>query len=266
MQKKQRTAIGLAALVTLIGGSLGPAALAQDPVELTFLVDSTDVTIARTQALADAYTAIHPEVTFAFETRPQGAEGDNITKTRLATGEMTDVFWYNSGSLLKALNPSETLVDISGEPCIANLQDSYIPTVSDGEGIFGVPGETAMAGGLLYNKQIYADLGLSVPTTWEEFAANNEAIKAAGIAPVGATFGADSTWTSQLFVLADYYNVQAAIPDFAERVHQQSDQVRHDARCAGWLPASPGGLREGLVSGGLRGSHVRRRSQHARHR
>ena len=74
-----------------------------------------------------------------------------------------------------------------------------------------------MAGGLLYNKQIYADLGLSVPTTWEEFAANNDAIKAAGIAPVGATFGADSTWTSQLFVLADYYNVQAAIPDFAEQ-------------------------------------------------
>ena len=71
MQKKQRTAIGLAALVTLIGGSLGPAALAQDPVELTFLVDSTDVTIARTQALADAYTAMHPNVTFAIETRPR---------------------------------------------------------------------------------------------------------------------------------------------------------------------------------------------------
>ena len=73
-----------------------------------------------------------------------------------------------------------------------------------------------MGGGILYNKKIYEDLGLSVPTTWDEFAANNEAIKAAGIAPVGATFGAD-TWTSQLFVLADYYNVQAAVPDFAEK-------------------------------------------------
>ena len=114
-----------------------------------------------------------------------------------------------------------------------------------------------MGGGILYNKKIYADLGLSVPTTWAEFAANNEAIKAAGIAPVGATFGADSTWTSQLFVLADYYNVQAAIPDFAEQYTEQPDQVRHDAGGAGRLPASPGGLREGLVAGGLRLGDVR---------
>ena len=55
----------------------------------------------------------------------------------------------------------------------------------------------------------------TVPTTWAEFAANNETIKAAGIAPVAATFG--DTWTSQLFVLADYFNVQTAVPDFAEK-------------------------------------------------
>ena len=72
-----------------------------------------------------------------------------------------------------------------------------------------------MGGGILYNKKIYADLGLSVPKSWAEFMANNEKIKAAGKAPVIQTFG--DTWTSQLFVLADYYNVQAAVPDFAEK-------------------------------------------------
>jgi raffinose/stachyose/melibiose transport system substrate-binding protein len=71
-----------------------------------------------------------------------------------------------------------------------------------------------MGGGILSNKKIYEDLGLSVPKSWEEFAANNEKIKEAGIAPVIATYG--DTWTSQLFVLADYYNVQAANPNFAE--------------------------------------------------
>jgi len=126
---------------------------------------------------------------------------------------MADLFTYNAGSLLQALNPSETLVDLAGEPFIDNIAESFLPTVAQGEGIFGVPAETAMGGGILYNKKVYADLGLAVPTTWAEFAANNEVIKAAGIAPVGATFA--DTWTSQLFVLADYYNVQAAIPDFA---------------------------------------------------
>jgi raffinose/stachyose/melibiose transport system substrate-binding protein len=191
-----------------------PAAEAE-PVTLTFLVDDSEATVSKATALANAYMALHPNVTIELENRPQGGDGDNVVKTRLATGEMTDIFWYNAGSLLQALNPSETLVDLSNEPFIANIVESFIPTVSQNGGIFGVPGETAMGGGILYNKKVYEDLGLSVPTTWAEFAANNEAIKAAGITPVIATFDGTSTWTSQLFVLADYYNVEQAHPTFA---------------------------------------------------
>lgn len=185
-----------------------------EPVTLTYLVDDSETNQSTAKALADAYMALHPNVTISVESRPGGTEGDNIVKTRLATDEMTDVFWYNSGSLLQALNPSETLVDLSNEPFIANIVESFLPTVSQNNEIFGVPSQTAMGGGILYNKKIYEDLGLSVPTTWAEFAANNETIAAAGITPVIATFG--DTWTSQLFVLADYYNVQVANPNFAE--------------------------------------------------
>ena len=198
------------------------------PVTLTYLVDESEVSQATAKALADAYTAQNPHVTITIESRPGGADGDNIVKTRLATGEMTDIFFYNSGSLLQALNPSETLVDLSQEPFIANIAESFLPTVSQGEQIFGVPTGTAMGGGILYNRKIYEELGLSVPTTWAEFAANNEAIKAAGIAPVIATFG--DTWTSQLFVLADYYNVAQAVPTFTE------DYTRPWARWPATLP------------------------------
>jgi len=197
------------------GGSEPPASEAGEPVTLTYLVDDTEATQARAKALTDAYTAAHPNVTFEIETRPGGTEGDNIVKTRLATGEMTDIFWYNSGSLLQALNPTETLVDISGEPCIADIQESYLPTVSSGSAIFGAPSETAMGGGILYNKKVFDQVGIEVPKTWAEFADNNEKIKAAGIAPIAATYA--DTWTSQLFVLADFYNVQQAVPDFAEK-------------------------------------------------
>ena len=44
-------------------------------------------------------------------------------------------------------------------------------------------------------------LGLTIPTTWDEFAANNEAIKEARYAP--GYFRLSVTWTAQLFVLAD---------------------------------------------------------------
>jgi raffinose/stachyose/melibiose transport system substrate-binding protein len=51
-------------------------------------------------ALIDAYKALHPNVTFNVEIGMAGTEGDNLVKTRLATGDMNDIFYYNSGSLL----------------------------------------------------------------------------------------------------------------------------------------------------------------------
>lgn len=192
----------------------GWATTAQDSVTLTYLVDDSQNSQDMARALVDAYTAQHPNVTINIESRPGGTEGDNIVKTRLATGDMTDIFFYNSGSLLQALNPSQTLADLSDQPFIDNIVDSFIPTVSQNGGIFGVPTGTAMGGGILYNKRVYEELGLSVPLTWDEFVANNEVIKDAGIAPVMATFG--DTWTSQLFVLGDNYNVAQALPTFAE--------------------------------------------------
>ena len=204
----------LVLVLVLIAIPIASTAMAQDTIKLSYLVDDSQANSGMATALAEAYMAQHPNVEINVELRPGGTEGDNIVKTRLATGDMTDVFWYNSGSLLQALNPSQTLVDLSDQPFIENIVESFLPTVSQGDAIFGVPTGTAMGGGILYNKKVYEELGLSVPLTWDEFAANNEAIKEAGIAPVLATFG--DTWTSQLFVLADYYNVAQAVPGFAE--------------------------------------------------
>jgi raffinose/stachyose/melibiose transport system substrate-binding protein len=130
------------------------------------------------EALTEAYTALHPNVTFEIEVAAGGGtEVDNLVKTRLATGEMNDIFYYNSGSLLQALHPSDTLVDLSQEPFIANIVESFLPTVSQNGGIFGVPVGYASAGGILYNKKVYEDLGLSVPKTWDEFAAKTRRSK-----------------------------------------------------------------------------------------
>ena len=177
------------------------AAEAPAPVKLTYMVGDVETDQLIAHALVDAYVKEHPNVTIELENRPGGSEGDNVIKTRLATGDMTDLFSYNAGSLIQALNPTSTLVDLTDEPFMANVDDAFKQTVSQNGRVFGTPDQTAMGGGILYNKKIYEDLGLSVPKTWEEFAANNEKIKEAGIAPVIATYG--DTWTSQLFVLAD---------------------------------------------------------------
>jgi raffinose/stachyose/melibiose transport system substrate-binding protein len=180
--------------------------------KLTISSDGNAETTKAFEALTKAYTAAHPDVTFELETRPGGAEGDNLVKTRLSTGEMTDIFQYNSGSLFQALKPDQNLADLSDVQ--GDVIDSYKAVVTSTDGkIRGVPFGAAMGGGIYYNKKIYAELGLAVPKTWAEFMANNEKIKAAGKVAVAQTY--KDTWSSQLFVLADYFNVQAANPSFA---------------------------------------------------
>ena len=216
----------LTALVVVLLGT----ASAQN---LTVLIDDSELTTSNINALTEAYTAQHPEVSFEVELRPGGGEGDNIVKTRLATGDMSDIFVYNSGSLLQALSPLRTLTDLSGQPFLDNIVESFTPVVSQGDAVYGVPFGTGMGGGILYNRAVYADLGLEVPLTWDDFVANNAAVAEAGLIPVVGSF-ADS-WTAQLFVLADNYNVAQEVPDFAEMyTANEIDLATNQAALAGY--------------------------------
>ena len=196
--------------ITLGAASAGSA----EEVTLSLLIDNSADTVAMADALTAAYTEKNPDVSFDIEQRSGGGEGDNIVKTRLATGEMADVFLYNSGSLFQAIRPTQTMADLSDLPNLAGISEIFTPVVTADGKVYGVPFGPAMGGGILYNTKIYEELGLSVPKTWDEFAANNEKIKAAGKVPVGQTYR--DTWTSQLFMLADFYNVQAEVPTFAD--------------------------------------------------
>jgi len=206
----RKTFLKTTALAVLM---LASAGFARAETTLTYLVDQAPDVVAAAEALTKAFHEKNPDITIEIEQRPGGAEGDNIIKTRLSTGEMTDIFLYNSGSLFQALNPTKTLVDLTDLPAQANILDSYKTVVSAEGKVYGVPVNTAMGGGILYNRKIYQELGLSVPKTWDEFMANNEKIKAAGKVAVAQTYR--DTWTSQLFVLADFYNVQVEAPSFA---------------------------------------------------
>jgi raffinose/stachyose/melibiose transport system substrate-binding protein len=191
-----------------------------ETVTLSFLVASEEQTLKPAQALASAFHAKNPNITIKIETRPGGSDGDNIVKTRLSTQDMSDVFIYNSGSLFQALKPEQNLAPLTDEPFVKNLDKAFTPTVSANGQTYGVPFGTAFGGGILYNKKIYEKLGLQVPKTWDEFMANNAKIKKAGIDPVIQSYG--ETWTSQLFVLADYHNVKAQVPDWDQKyTHNQ---------------------------------------------
>jgi raffinose/stachyose/melibiose transport system substrate-binding protein len=129
---------------------------------------------------------------------------------------MSDVFLYNPGSLFQALNPDTNLQPLTDEPWVSQMTPQMKAVVSTTKGTYGAPIGTTSSGGVLYNKKVYADLGLKVPTSWAEFRSNNEKIKAAGkVTPIYQSYASAFTWTAQLFVLGDFANVAAQDPNFA---------------------------------------------------
>ncbi len=220
MRRPQITlAVLAAATLALSACSAGSLGDSEDQgggeVALSFLTDNQQETVKIAEQLAKDFTAKNPDITVDVETRPQGTEGDNIVKTRLSTGDMTDVFQYNSGSLFQALAPQKNMAEVTGEAFVGRLDDNFKTTVTADNKVYGSPFGNFMAGAMLYNKDVYAKAGLQVPKTWDEFMANNAKLKAAGVDPVIQTYG--DTWTSQLFILGDYHNVEAAVPGWAEQ-------------------------------------------------
>ncbi|ROR72563.1 ABC transporter substrate-binding protein [Bogoriella caseilytica] len=207
-------ATGAALSIGLVLAACSNGAGGGESVEISFLVDNQPHTISLAEDLAAAFSEENEDVTVTVDTRPGGGDGDNLVKTRLATGEMADVFIYNSGSLFQALTPDQVLVDQSDAPWIDDLDDDFVTTVSTDNGIYGNAWGATFGGGIIYNRPIYDELGLEIPQSWDDFMANNEEIAAAGYDPVIQTYG--STYTSQLFVLGDFANVAAQDPDWAE--------------------------------------------------
>ncbi|GGI45054.1 raffinose/stachyose/melibiose transport system substrate-binding protein [Agromyces flavus] len=225
---------GLALSLALAGCSAGGGSDDEGgPVTLSFLTDNTEATVATAEALADAFMKDNPDITIEVETRPQGADGDNVVKTRLSTGEMNDIFQYNSGSLMQALSPDQTLVNLADQDYVDKFDENFIKSVSTDNGVYGVPMGQSMAGAVIYNKDIYEQLGLEIPETWDEFISNSEAIKEAGVAaPIVQTYG--DTWTSQLFVLGDFNNVLADDPDWAQKYTENKAKYVDEPALAGF--------------------------------
>jgi raffinose/stachyose/melibiose transport system substrate-binding protein len=208
-------AAGLAVIALPISGctSLGSKS---GTVELTLLTGTVEATVKTAQGLADAFNAANPNIKIKVDSSvPSGAEGDNLIKTRLATNDVPDLFFYNSGSLFQALNPDKTLLNVSSEAWVKTLNPTFVKTVSTSSGVYGAPTATATGGGIFYYKPAYEKLGLKVPTTWADFMANNQKIKAAGQDAVIQSYA--DTWTSQIFVLADFFNVYASDNGWADK-------------------------------------------------
>ena len=189
-------------------------ALPYEGVTLTVMVHGVSISEDWIELLADTIED-KLGIRSLIELTPGGAEGETIMKSRIASGDMPDITTYNVGALLQALNPEENFVDISNEPFTADIDEGFKMAASVNDKLYGIPLAPALVGGWIYNKDIYKELGLEIPTTWDQLMDNCQKAKDAGYTAILGTYG--DSWTAQLAVLADYYNVNTLVPDFAEK-------------------------------------------------
>lgn len=125
------------------------------------------------------------------------ADAGTVLKTRLAKNDIPDIIAVGGDNNYKELQGAGVLADLSGESFVGEVQESYLQMVYDvnasGEQkAYGIPYATN-ASGVLYNVDKFNELGLRVPTTWDEFMDVAETIRAAGEVPFLMTL--KDSWT-----------------------------------------------------------------------
>jgi raffinose/stachyose/melibiose transport system substrate-binding protein len=171
---------------------------AAEPVTITWWHNSnTDPGMGYYQQVADDYTAEHPNVTIEIEAM---AHEDMTTQLEAAfqSGNMPDIYMERGGGELRAHVEAGLTKDISdmAADTIDTIGGSVAGWQVDGK-TYGLPFSIGVVG-FWYNTQIWADNGVEVPATWDEFYEAIDTLKAAGVTPLSV--GAGDQWP-----LAHYY-------------------------------------------------------------
>ncbi|XID93962.1 ABC transporter substrate-binding protein [Paenibacillaceae bacterium WGS1546] len=192
-------------------GSSAEASASPQKVTLSVMAHASWIKGGMEAIVKDAADKIG--ITLEIEKVAEGAEGDNLIKTRFATNDKPDILFYYSGSQATELGKMETeFVPQEDQPWFANFDSDAWKGAMDAEGRFyGAPLGGAQAGVVFYNKQVFADLQLGIPRTMDEFWQTAEALKQAGKIPVYLA-GKDA-WTLQLPPM-----MTAASPDYTDLV------------------------------------------------
>ncbi|MCK9859774.1 ABC transporter substrate-binding protein [Paenibacillus sp. ATY16] len=110
-----------------------------------------------------------------------------VLQTKLAVNETPDILQYNLASATTDLNLERNFEILDDQPWVSRLLNKDVLSAYGHVYSFHVSQDTGMQG-VVYNKDIFKELGLEVPKTYDEFLAACEKIKAAGYTPIFMPF------------------------------------------------------------------------------
>jgi raffinose/stachyose/melibiose transport system substrate-binding protein len=139
----------------------------------------------------------NPNIDIELNTPP---EAETVLKTRLTKNDMPDLMAIGGNATYGELARTGVLKDFSDSELVNKIQPAYIEMIGklvgeEKKGVFGLPYATN-ANTVLYNKQKFADLGVDIPKTWDDFIAIAEKAKATGEIPFYFTL--KDAWTAMI--------------------------------------------------------------------
>lgn len=145
------------------------------------------------EQLAEQFMADHPNINVTVSSPP---ESGTVIKTRVSAGDIPDIIAVGADQTYKDLAEAGVYVDLSDDAALDLVHPAYLQTIKDVSGldeIYGIP-YVANANAIIYNKTMFEENGVAIPTTWDELIAAAETFKAAGITPFYFTF--KDAWTT----------------------------------------------------------------------
>lgn len=188
----------------------------------SYLLDTAQASKVYYDAIEE-FEAIHPNIKIEPDFIQNASYMAGI-KIRLLGGVPLDVFDTWSPSLFqefRKLNPNIYL-DLTGSTFLNDFVPNVLQPVTVNGKAYGVP-EVMHSDGLLYNKRIFARLGLSVPQTWSEFINVCEQLKQAGIIPVAM----DSYWSTAQFFWGSIMTSNGADGEWTKKLENGQISVRN---------------------------------------
>lgn len=148
--------------------------------------------------MLNIYKAKYPDVEIVNATVAGGAGFvfRPVLKTRLIAGDPPDTFQLHAGLEVEGYDPEtylEPLDDIYASEGLENVFPADLLTLLKYKGHYwGVPVNIHRSNVLWYDKSIFTEAGLTPPTTWDEFWAVADALKARGV--VALAMGTSGGW------------------------------------------------------------------------
>lgn len=183
---KGATLVAFASLLVACGKSGGNSA----STEVEFFSQKPEMQ-ATLQEIVDDYNKSQDDVKVKLTSVP---DPGTVLKTRIANGEAPDVInIYPQNADFKGWASDGQFVDLTEETDILdNLNDGAAEAYAVDSKIYNIPLTTNVSG-IYYNKDAFADLGIEVPNTLEEFQAIVKKIKDDGQTPFAEALG--DSWT-----------------------------------------------------------------------